>query len=200
MENQIKHVSPESSDEELMLAVKTGNSYPFEILYNRYKFPIISYICRMMQNYQKAEDLTQETFLKLLKKKDLYIFPKKFSSWLYKIATNICLDEIRRSKFHSSEEIKEVVDSKEITEEIETKEKEQIIKKVINSLSAEHKSIIVLKQYQGLKNQEIAEILGKDLNWVKWHLKCAYDELEERLKPYFTPFSLPSLEFIRIIK
>jgi RNA polymerase sigma-70 factor (ECF subfamily) len=184
MGDQIKYVTPESSDEELMREIKSGNSYAFELLYNRYKSAIISYTFRMVQNYQKAEDLTQEIFLKLFKKRNSYIPSKKFSSWLYKIATNICIDEIRRSKFQSVEEVKEVVDDKEIIKEIEDKEKEQIIKNAIRSLSPEHRALIILKQYQGLKNHEIAEVMGKDINWVKWHLKCTYDELEEKLKPF----------------
>lgn len=186
---KLNSISRNNSDEELMKAIKNGNSYAFELLYNRYKPLIISYICRMIQNYQKAEDLTHDVFLKILAKRNLYKYPKKFSSWIYKIATNVCIDEIRHSKFQVKIDEKKIQQisqetSSEPGEDIEIKEKENIVKAAINGLSNEHKTLIILQHYQNLQYEEIAEVLNKDFNWVKWHIKLAYDELEEKLKPY----------------
>ncbi|MEI6846230.1 MAG: sigma-70 family RNA polymerase sigma factor, partial [Candidatus Firestonebacteria bacterium] len=94
-----KFISPESSDEDLMLAVCGDNLYAFELLFRRYRQPILAFTCRLVQNYQKAEDLTQESFLRILKKKKSYNKTKKFSAWLYRIAYNTCIDELRRRKF-----------------------------------------------------------------------------------------------------
>ena len=102
-----KPVSPESSDEELMQAVCLDEVPAFGLLYGRYKGRIISFTRRLLQNQQKAEDATQEIFLRILKKKKTYNTAKKFSGWLYSIAANICIDELRRLKFSgSNEEIK----------------------------------------------------------------------------------------------
>lgn len=174
-----------------MEAIKNGNNFAFEIFYNRFKQPIIAFTCRMVRDYNKAEELTQEIFFKILKKRNAYNPSKsKASSWLYKIAANLCIDEIRHSKFQVKISEKEMLDTpqnsfKEPSKEAEIKEKESIIKNAVNKLSPEHKTIIILHKYQGMKYDEIAEIMGKDFNWVKWHLKLTYEELEQRLKPYF---------------
>jgi RNA polymerase sigma-70 factor (ECF subfamily) len=141
----------------------------------------------MVQDYQKAEDLTQEVFLKILKKKYSYNTKKKFSSWLYKIATNSSIDALRHSKFQVKMDEKEMQKISQDTfknpeKDFEAKEKEALVKDSINSLSPEHKALIILQQYQGLKYEEIALALGKDFNWVKWHLKLIYDELGSKLK------------------
>lgn len=183
-------VSQGSSDEELMRAVCADSIFAFEQLYTRYKGPIIAFTCRMLQDKQKAEDITQEVFLRIIKKKKSYNTSKKFSSWLYKIASNACLDEIRRFKFFGSNEDKryenagtKISDSPH--KEVEQKELEKIIKDALNKLTTEQKTLIILHKYQDQKYEDIAEIMGKDFNWVKWQLKNAYDTLEKELKPFF---------------
>ena len=182
-------ISAGSSDEELMQAVCLDNLHAFEILFLRYKAPIIAFTCRMVQNYQKAEDITQEIFLRILKKKKSYDKSKKFSSWLYRIAANTCIDEIRRLKFTGNMQEEKFNNTSKGSEdapfrEVEKKELEKIVKDALNKLPKEQKTVVILHKYQNLKYEEIAEIFDKDFNWVKWQLKTAYDTLEEHLKPY----------------
>ncbi|MFH1073797.1 MAG: RNA polymerase sigma factor [Candidatus Firestonebacteria bacterium] len=184
-----KNISTGSSDEELMRAVCLDNLYAFELLYQRYKNPVIFFTCRMVQDYQKAEDITQEIFLRILKKKKSYDKSKKFSSWLYRIAANACIDEIRRLKFTGKIKEEKLNNTTKGPEDapfrdIEKKELENIVKDALNKLPAEQKTVVILHKYQDLTYEEIAEIFNKDFNWVKWQLKLAYDSLEELLKPY----------------
>jgi len=183
-------VSSGSSDEELMQAVRLGDAYAFELLYRRYKTPIISFTCRMVQNYQKAEDLTQDIFLRILKKKKSYDVSKKFSGWLYRIASNTCIDELRRLKFTGpapefEQESAPGDAGGNVPSEIEKSELQALIKKALNKLPKEQKTLVILHKYQNLKYEEIADVFNKDFNWVKWQLKTAYDSLENELRPYF---------------
>jgi len=190
MAKRIPSLDSDSSDELLMSAIRQKNTYAFELLFKRYKTAIIAYALRMVQDEQKAQDLAQEIFLRILKKRDSYNPGKKFSSWMYRIATNACIDEIRRSKFSAKmdeEQMKNVPADAAAGPVMQTEmnEKERLVKSAIKGLSPEHRTIIILHQYQGFTYEEIGEIMEKGVNWVKWHMKLAYDELAKKLKAYF---------------
>ena len=90
------------SDEELMLSCRDGDEDAFEILYRRYERPILSFVYRMVTNATDAEDLCQETFLRIVRAKKRYQADGKFKTWLFRIALNLCRDRIRRMKFRSN--------------------------------------------------------------------------------------------------
>ena len=143
----------------------------------------------MLRNEEKARDVVQEVFLKIVQKRDSYKQTKKFSSWIYRIATNLCLDEIRKSKLRQNVtgEEAENVPAKAANEPasiLEKEEKEKAVKAAIGKLDPDNRAVILLHQYSGLTYDEIAESLDKKPNWVKWRLKLAYDELAVSLKMY----------------
>lgn len=83
------------SDEDLMVKCGKGDMSAFELLVRRYQNPLINYIHRSIEDYQRAEDLSQETFLRVFKSANRYEPTASFKSWLYTIATNLCRNEIR---------------------------------------------------------------------------------------------------------
>ena len=179
-----------SSDEELMRELCADNAFAFEVLYERYKTPIIAFSRRMLSDKQKAEDVTQEVFLRIIKKKSTYDHSKKFSSWLYRIAANTCIDEMRRFKFFGSNEDKRyenagVRSSASPHKETEQNEIETLVKAALDKLPKDQKALVILHKYQDQTYEQIAEIMGMDFNKVKWQLKTAYETLEKELKPFF---------------
>jgi RNA polymerase sigma-70 factor (ECF subfamily) len=88
----------QSSDEQLMSQVKMGEVDSFEILFARYQQPIFNFIKRMLGDFHKAQDIFQETFLRVFHHSQKYNESFRFSPWLYQIARNLCLEEIRRQR------------------------------------------------------------------------------------------------------
>ena len=119
----------------------------------------------MLRNEEKARDVVQEVFLKIVQKRDSYKQTKKFSSWIYRIATNLCLDEIRKSKLRQNVtgEEAENVPAKAANEPasiLEKEEKEKAVKAAIGKLDPDNRAVILLHQYSGLTYDEIAPEIG----------------------------------------
>lgn len=187
------------SDEELMLACQSGNEAALEALYQRHYRPIFLYIARMIGSKEMAEDLTQETFIRIYVKKTSWKPQAKFTAWLYRIARNLCIDEKRRywnrnvhaeSSMSSGGEDNDIPYLDRIEDQngdartaLETKMNEEVIKQAINELSEEQREVIVLNKYQGLSYGEIAEILGASAESIKQRAYRAHLKLRTILEP-----------------
>ncbi len=181
------------SDEELMSKVKVGEVEAFEILLARYRKPLFSFIFRMLGDFHKAQDIFQETFFRVFRYAYRYDESQKFSSWLYRIAHNLCIGEMRKRK--RSETIFEEKDAKELVEhpdemtpnkELENKEMEQIIEKAILKLTESQREVLILREYQKLSYEEIAQITSMSIPAVKSCLHRARMALLDIIAPYFT--------------
>ena len=175
------------SDEELMLSCRDGDEGAFEILYRRYEKPVLSFIYRMVTSATDAEDLCQETFLRVIRAKRRYKAKGKFKTWLFRIALNICRDRIRRMKFRSNlsldvpmfsqdcEDAKigqAVADlSSDPAKHAETDEMRRLVQQAFTKLTEAQRTVVVLREYHALKFPEIAEIMkcpvgtAKSLNY-----------------------------------
>src|SRR5215469_8997014 len=100
---------PEHSDPDavLMLRVKRGDRAAFAELVEKYKQPLFNFICRTLRDEAESEDLAQNVFLQVYKSRQRYQHTAKFSTWLFTIARNLCLNEIRRRTRHPAESIEE---------------------------------------------------------------------------------------------
>ena len=175
------------SDEELMLSCGDGDEGAFEILYRRYERPVLSFIYRMVTSAADAEDLCQETFLKVVRAKKRYQANGKFKTWLFRIALNLCRDRIRRMKFRSNisldapvfsqdcenTEIGQVISdpSSDPARHAETDEMRGLVQQAFTGLTEDQRTVVILRQYHALKFPEIAEIMkcpvgtAKSLNY-----------------------------------
>lgn len=181
-------------DFELLAKFKKGNQQAFELLVRKYKTTVFNTIYSIMGNAQEADDIAQEVFLKVYTKADSFKGKSSFSTWLYRVTVNRCIDELRRRKnkiisyeteFNQEEKLKlkDVLASREndITEKLRQKELQDIIQKAMNSLPEKYRIILTLKETEGLSYKEISQIMKISLAKVKIWLFRARQKLKGKL-------------------
>lgn len=183
----------ERTDQEVVALAKQGSEAAYRELVRRYQRPVFSLVFRMVRNRELAEDLSQETFIKVLNAIHSYRPEFKFSSWVFKIANNAAIDHLRRRELDTlSLEGSPHADTPEMIEatalqigergenqleEVEHRELGQSIEAAINRLRPEYRSCILLRHVEGHTYEEIAEILGLPLGTVKTYIHRARNEL-----------------------
>jgi len=189
-----------SSDEELMLDYCSGNEKAFDLLYRRYEKPLLNFIYRMTMNATDAENLSQETFLRMVRAKKNYESTALFKTWFYQIALNLCRDRVRKLKRRSyvsfnvptlSDRDKYVElhehisgSSPDSIEFFELREREELVKKAMAHLSEDEHFVVVLKEYQGFGISEIADIMNSPVGTVKSHSHRAQKKLKNILSKF----------------
>ncbi len=177
-----------------------GDSLSFEELVKRYEKKIYNLAYRIMGNKEDANDILQETFLEAFRKLSSFKGKSKFSTWLYRIAVNLCLMKKRREKkidevpldmpilTKEEDEIKgELRDdwSKNPLATLENKEVRKKLSKAIDSLPEEYRTVILLRGVNGLSNEEVAKMLKISLPAVKSRLHRARLFVRDQLSQYF---------------
>jgi RNA polymerase sigma-70 factor (ECF subfamily) len=194
-------VSPLLTDKALrdyklvQLAVETGNQKAYAELMNFYKDSIYFMLLKMTNNPDDADDLTLEAFGKAFKKLNQYTPDFAFSTWLFKIASNNCIDFIRRKKKNtfSIDQPYENVDGSEIAHSIPSptldpekkfieKQKIQLMREVVEKLKPKYRSLIELRYFKEYSYEEIAEELNLPIGTVKAQLFRAREFLFNILK------------------
>jgi RNA polymerase sigma-70 factor (ECF subfamily) len=173
------------SDDDLMIEVYKGHEPAFAELFNRYKSEVVNYLYRQCGDYGKAEDLTQECFLRVHRNSGTYKGRGKFRGWLLTIATNVN----RSSAVKKKEKNKTLSINQDIADKIEgtvknveNKEAKEIVQTALESLPEEQKEVVVLKHFHGLKFTEISEILDCPVETVKSRMRYGLLKLAELLK------------------
>lgn len=184
------------SDEELMMRCRNDDISAFELLVSRYKDSIINFINYSIRDYHQAEDLAQETFLRVFKNADRYTPKSYFKNWLYKIASNLCKNKIRDRKRHGltsldnliTDEDDKLISSAVLTDHshvpdflYEEKEQKRLIKQAIDKLPKNQKLAIIMVTYQNLRYDEISYALDCSLSAVKSLIYRARQNLKEIL-------------------
>jgi RNA polymerase sigma-70 factor (ECF subfamily) len=163
------------SDECLLELALQGDGACFGELTERWRRKIYAFVCRYVGNAEEAQDLTQDTFTKAYQNLDRLSDPSRFSSWLYKIALNECRMRFRRRRniscvpLSGQEETEkiEVVDAVTPENHLTEREKTRVLREAFKALPEEQREVILMKEYQGLKFYEIAEIMNLPLSTVK---------------------------------
>ncbi|WP_273853367.1 RNA polymerase sigma factor [Guptibacillus spartinae] len=174
------------TDEELVTAMARGNQAAFEAFVHRYHAPLLGYLERMLRDRKKAEDVVQETFLKLIKQLKSKKIPEKIKPWLYQVATNQCRDYWKSAGFKSEKQILDFIPDQpdqepSVVELFERQESRVEFLKKLDTLSETQREIVYLRFYQELKYQEIAETLELPLGTVKSNLFHALKKLKASL-------------------
>ena len=169
-----------STDEELVARSIRGDADSFNELILRWERPIYALAYRTIGREEDARDVCQETFLRAFRALPAFRGQAKFSSWIYRIALNLCRDWMRRERraptVQAPDDIDlvELVSAAEPSESIEDlvarKDMALLVERAMAKLSEEQRTAIVLKEYQGLTFQEIADLLGCPLSTVKTRL------------------------------
>lgn len=173
----------ELSDEELVQLVKVGNVEPFDELVRRHEVKIHNLCYKMLKNYDDAKDLAQETFLKAYRNIKNFDGRSRFTTWLYRIAVNNCINFLKKE--HPTEEIKdEILDvpKDDPVERYKKKKLRDTIYNAIAKLPEVQKSVFTLRALEDLPYQEISAILKKPINTVKVNYHLAVKNLKNYLK------------------
>jgi RNA polymerase sigma-70 factor (ECF subfamily) len=189
------NVDPDAS---LMLRVKRGDRHAFEELVNKYKQPVINVIYRTLGDATEAEDLAQNVFVQVYKSADRYRVSAKFTTWLFTIARNLCLNEIRRRSRHPAESIDaphpehddqprhQFEDAKTFSppDALLHGELEEKIQQALSDLPDGQRVAILLCRQGELSYEEIAKVLGCSVSATKSLIHRGRETLKQELKPY----------------
>ncbi|MDD5455234.1 MAG: sigma-70 family RNA polymerase sigma factor [Candidatus Ratteibacteria bacterium] len=187
------------NDTVLVKAFQAGDKNAFDKLILGYMNKVFNLCYRFLGNYEEANDSAQETFIKVYRSLNKFQSQSSFSTWLYRIAVNTCKNRLKSAEYKSSRETiridepKNLDDGKTYSVEIadqslspvaflDRKESSAIIQSAIDSLSQEHKEVVVLRDIEGLSYEQIASITGDNLGTVKSKLARAREKLARKLK------------------
>lgn len=173
---------------QLIKGAKNGNKYCFEQLILAYEKQVYNIAFQYLKNQESAKDVSQEIFIKVYKYINKFNEKSKFSTWLYRIAVNACLDEIRKNK-HELNQVTYQIDediniaSDDLMPEVTVleKEKKEVIYDSINQLKKEYKTFIILRDIQGFSYKEISDITQTSIGTVKSSLSRARGKLKTLL-------------------
>jgi len=174
----------EVSDYELVKRCLAGSQESFEELVTRYKKLVYSVVYNMINDKEEANDVSQEVFLRIYKSLARYNPEYKFSTWAVKIATNLCLDILRKKKLDSMpiEEVETYLGDVDTPEESYLKkERMESVRKAVSQLPDKYKIPIILFHQNGLSYEEITRVLGEPMTIVKNRLYRARLMLKEKL-------------------
>jgi RNA polymerase sigma-70 factor (ECF subfamily) len=185
-------------DAALMLRVKRGDRAAFTELVEKWKQPVMNFIFGTLRDETEAEDVAQNTFVQVWKSRARYERTAKFSTWLFTIARNLCLNEIRRRSRHPAESLEEThgesdeqpsrqFEDKNITlatENVLHGELANKIEEALMELPENQRTAILLCRRDEVSYEEIAEILGCSLSATKSIIHRGRETLKEKLKPY----------------
>lgn len=186
------------TDAEVMLRVATGDDSAFDYLVEKYRRPMISFMYRMTRNQAVAEELAQEVFLRVYRSRQTYAASAKFTTWLYRIATNLAVNHARDTKHERPENMVAIDEPDEDTgltvdvadaglnaeQVILRRERLQAIRKQVEALPERQRMAVIMHKYQGLDYKQIATVLKLSESATKSLLFRAYETLRETLKNF----------------
>jgi len=192
-------ISPDaSSDVEAMLRVKTGDESAFAYLVQKYRRPMVGFMYRLCHNPSTAEELAQEVFLRVYRSRTSYEPSAKFTTWLYRIATNLAVNHARDTRHERPENTVRLDEPDQETgttpdladeslsaeEQILKRERLAAIRSKVNALPERQRVAVIMHKYQQMDYREIAGVLKLSESATKSLLFRAYETLREQLKEF----------------
>jgi RNA polymerase sigma-70 factor, ECF subfamily len=188
------------SDVQLMLDVKAGDERSFELLLQRYRTPLVNFLYRMVRAREEAEDLAQEVFLRVYRARKDYVPSAKFTTWLFRIATNLALNSVRDNRYQRMEvslDAPVTIDAEDgdekpldiaekhpnIEQYLVEEARKKMIRHAIDKLPEKQRAAVLLHKYQELDYGDIAKILECSESALKSLLFRAYETLRVELAP-----------------
>lgn len=185
------------ADEKLMARFQKGRLRAFEILFGRHRDGIFRFLLRFTRNRETAEDLLQEVFLRVVAKKDSFQQRSKFTTWLYTIARNLCIDHLRKMRHRNAASLDQPcrpgaesevtlmdrIDSKAVPPDRKAHQIDlrQRIARAVEELRPEQREVFLMREESGLPFDEIATIVDAPLNTVKSRMRYALQNLKNNL-------------------
>jgi RNA polymerase sigma-70 factor (ECF subfamily) len=200
-DTQARHTEPyttEGSDAEVMLRVKAGDDSAFAYLVQKYRRAMVSFMYRMAHNPAAAEDLAQEVFLRVYRSRETYEPSAKFTTWLYRIATNLAVNYARDTRHERPENMVSIDEKDDDTgltvdvpdsslsaeESIMRRERMAAIRQKVQQLPERQRMAVVMHKYQQMDYRQIAQVLKLSESATKSLLFRAYETLRVQLKEF----------------
>jgi RNA polymerase sigma-70 factor, ECF subfamily len=186
------------SDAEVMLRVKTGDESAFAYLVQKYRRPMVGFLYRLCHNPAAAEELAQEVFLRIYRSRSSYEASAKFSTWIYRIATNLAVNHARDTR-HERLQVTVRLDEPDqetgttpdladdtptVEERIVQRERLAAIRSKVNALPERQRMAVIMHKYQQMDYRQIADVLKLSESATKSLLFRAYETLREQLKEF----------------
>jgi RNA polymerase sigma-70 factor (ECF subfamily) len=190
------------TDVQLMLDVKAGDEQSFELLLRKYRTPLVNFLYRMVRDPAVAEDLAQEVFLRVYRARQEYAPSAKFTTWMFRIATNLALNSVRDNRHRQLEiSMDQTVSTGEeerqalqvpdraptVEQELVARSRAELILRAIHALPEKQRAAVLLHKYQELDYDEIARVLECSESALKSLLFRAYETLRVELAPLVSP-------------
>jgi len=186
----------EQTEKALIEKCKQGDIEAFEILIDEYQSKILNYCFRMLNHRSDAEDAAQEVFVKVYRFIGSYSGQSSFSTWLYKVASNVCRDYLRKHRrpdrqTMSLQQVNSEGEEYGLSIEdatyapynsVQQTEAQRVLAQALDQISPEHKTVIVLRDIQGLSYEEIGKIIGAAPGTVKSRINRARLQLQKLLE------------------
>lgn len=194
-------VTRDESDEGLMLRYQKGDIRAFEVLLSRHRKPVYNFILRYVGEPAQAEDLLQEVFLRIIKSVEAYERQAKFTTWMYTIARNLCVDASRRLKHRRTSSLDSPMDRDEgkdgatlldvvsdgslaVDRRVIGNELHGKLHAAIEKLPEEQREIFLMREFLDMPFKDIANVVGCPENTVKSRMRYALEKLREDLEEY----------------
>lgn len=189
------------TDVELMLDVKAGDDQSFDQLLHKYRSPLVNFLGRMVHDRATAEDLAQEVFLRVYRARRQYTPSAKFTTWLFRIATNLALNSLRDTRHQRMEvsidapanddedALPRELPAREmrVDEKMVDQDRIEFIRRAVQALPEKQRAAVLLHKYEEMDYSEIAKVLECSESALKSLLFRAYETLRVQLAPLTTP-------------
>jgi len=186
------------ADEELLSRFNGGDAAAFEVLLQRYRRPLFNFILRSVRERDRAEDLLQDVFVRVLARSTEFKGEAKFSTWLYTIARNLCIDTSRKMVFRRHRSLDQPSSSSDdgegpslldrvaggtagVDRAAISNQLQDLIAEAVEKLPEEQRDVFLMREVQNLPFKEIADIVGVPENTVKSRMRYALERLQEAL-------------------
>ena len=190
--SKIASTQAERDDAELVAASKAGDQDAFAQLVLRHQRRVFNLVFRMLQQYEEANEVTQETFFAAWQGLPSFRGDARFSTWLYRIAYNCCLKQLEQRKRDSA--LQTAIQAEQILQEescderaaaeLETYERQALVREHLSLLPTKYRVVLILRHLQEMTYEEMAEILTIPIGTIKTHLFRARNLLKERLETF----------------
>jgi RNA polymerase sigma-70 factor, ECF subfamily len=174
----------ETNENELMNRLASGDMASLGEIVNRHQGKVLAFAYRFINDWTQAEDIAQETFIRVYKAAGSYKSQAKFTTWLYRIVSNLCFDEKRRKSntLVSIEEVSSTIAGVSESDYAERKETIDLVKKTVLELPERQRLAIILHRYENLSYDQICEVTDWSKSAVESLLVRAYANLREKLE------------------
>jgi len=192
------------TDEDLMALYLEGEPRAFQALMDRHSGPVYNFILRRCgRSKEAAEDILQDTFIRVIKNAATFQRKAKFTTWLYTIARNLCIDALRKASYRRHPSLDQPLSSSEgsgatLMDKVANKDQgaekaaheshfKAKLQEALDELPEEQREVFIMREFQGLKFWEIAEIVGVPENTIKSRMRYALQGLRKNLEEFHPP-------------